>query len=119
VSPEGRCEDTFHEPLEGSWACSGDRAEEGRPEMLLQTGADRRGTPFLLTSFQAIVKRKAPRLRPVNPHSIGGRGRGMRERNTARNEGARRTIHGFESIANFAHFLPPHLRYGRYDLCSN
>jgi hypothetical protein len=29
--------------------------------MLLQTGADRRGTPFLLTSFQAIVKRKARR----------------------------------------------------------
>ena len=27
--------------------------------MLLQTGADRRGMPFLLTSFQAIVKRKA------------------------------------------------------------
>ena len=24
-----------------------------------RTGADRRGTPFLLTSFQAIVKRKA------------------------------------------------------------
>jgi len=59
VSPEGRCEDTFHEPLEGSWDCSGDRAEEGRPEMLPQTGADRRGMPFLLTSFQAIVKRKA------------------------------------------------------------
>jgi len=61
VSPEGRCEDIFHEPLEGSWSCSGDRAEEGRPEMLLQTGADRRGMPFLLTSFQAIVKRKARR----------------------------------------------------------
>jgi hypothetical protein len=29
--------------------------------MLLQTGADRRGMPFLLTSFQAIVKRKARR----------------------------------------------------------
>jgi hypothetical protein len=124
VSPEGLCEDTFHESLEGPWDCSGDRAEEGRPEMLLQTGADRREMPFLLTSFRAIVKRKAlpkssPRSRPVNPHSIGERGRGRRERNTARNEGVLRTINGFESIVHLAHSLPPHLHYGRYDLCSN
>jgi len=43
----------------------------------------------------------------------------MRERNTARNEGVLRTINGFESIAHLAHFLPPHLHYGRYDLCNN
>ncbi|MBM2836343.1 MAG: hypothetical protein HW409_532 [candidate division NC10 bacterium] len=43
----------------------------------------------------------------------------MRERNTARNEGVLRTINGFESITHLAHFLPPHLHYGRYDLCSN
>jgi hypothetical protein len=43
----------------------------------------------------------------------------MRERNIARNERVLRTINGFESIAHLAHFLPPHLHYGRYDLCSN
>lgn len=43
----------------------------------------------------------------------------MREKNIARNEGVLRTINGFESIAYLAHFLPPHLHYGRYDLCSD
>lgn len=43
----------------------------------------------------------------------------MGGRNTARDEGERRTINGLESIAHLAHFLPPHLHYGRYDLCSD
>ena len=79
MGPEGLCEDIFHKSFEGPWDCSGDRAEGGQPEMLLQTGADRRKMPFLLTSFRAIVKRKAlpksrPRSRPADLDSIGERG---------------------------------------------
>ena len=79
MSPEGLCEDTFHESFEGPWDCSGDRAEEGGAHLPPRTGADRRRTPFLLTSFRAIVKRKAlpksrPRSRPADLDSIGERG---------------------------------------------
>jgi hypothetical protein len=87
--------------------------------MLLQNGCRPAGDAFSVNLISGDCQAKSPpRSRPVNPHSTGGRGWGMRERNTARNEGVLRTIKGFESFAHLAHFLPPYLHYGRYDLCS-
>ena len=77
------------------------------------------GDAFSVNLISSDCQAKSPpRSRPADLDFIRERGPVMGERNSARDEGALRTINGFESTAHLAHLLAPWLRYRRYDLCT-